>query len=102
MDRHTLWINVDNYKRKKFLKFEIKKNLLISIKKSKKISYLNRYKSAFYLSSITRSSSLTQINNRCSFSGRNRSVLKKTAYSRFYFRNESYEGNIPGCRRASW
>ena len=102
MDRHNLWLNIDLYKRKSYLNYEIKKLLLSSIRNSKKYSYLQRYKTLFYLSLVPRISSKTQANNRCVFSGRNKGVSRKTNYSRFYSRNEIYEGNIPGFKRSSW
>lgn len=102
MDRHNLWVSVDNYKRKAYLKYEIKKILLVSYKKSKKINYMTRYRAAFHLSMIPRSLSKTRLSNRCVFSGRVWSVNRKTNYSRFVFRDEAYKSNIPGFRRASW
>ena len=102
MDRHSLWISVDNYKRKNFIKYELKKILLSSNVKSKKTNYINRYKSLFYLSSIPKYSTKTKLNNRCVISGRVWAVNRKTSYSRFYFRDASYKSNIPGFRRASW
>lgn len=70
MDRHDLWVSVDKYKRKLFLKHEIKKTLLIALKKSKKVNYLNRYRSSFYLSLSPQLSSRIQLRNRCVFTGR--------------------------------
>ena len=54
------------------------------------------------LQTLPRISSKVFITHRCAFSGRVWSVNRKTRYSRFLFRTESYDGNIPGCRRASW
>lgn len=102
MSRHNLWISVDNYKRKLFLKHEIKKQLLISNKKNKNSTYLARYKSSFYLSMLPQLSSKIQVNNRCVFTGRVWSVNRKTGYTRFVMRDESYKSNLPGIRRASW
>jgi len=102
MDRHNLWLNIDLYKRKSYLNYEVKKIILSSVRNSKKASYIQRYKSSFYLTLLPRISSKNQINNRCVFSGRNRGVSRKTNYSRFYARSEIYEGSIPGFRRSSW
>lgn len=102
MDRHNLWVSMDNYKRKIFIKQEIKKILLVSYKSSKKATYLNRYKASFYLSMLPRSSAKTRITNRCVFSGRVWAVNRKTNYSRFLFRDQAYNSNLPGFRRASW
>lgn len=102
MDRRRLWINVDNYKRRIFLKYEIKKLFLIGIRSSKKNTYLQKYKASFFLSNIPYNSNKNLLNNRCVVTGRNWSVNSKTDYSRFYFRDESYKGSLPGFKRASW
>lgn len=102
MDRHNLWKNVDNFKRKLFLKNEIKKQLLKSIKKNKYLSYLQRTKASFYISNLPRTATLTYATNRCYVSGRSQSVDRKTRLSRFKFRNHAYASDLPGLKRASW
>lgn len=102
MNRHDLWVNIDNYKRTMFLKGELKKIILKSIKKSKNISYMRRYQASYYLVNLPRISSNVALVNRCVVSGRVWSVNRKTKYSRFFFRTEAGNSNIPGCRRASW
>ena len=102
MDRHNLWISMDKLKRHFYIKNELKRNLLKSIKKSKNYSYIKRYQSSYYLTTLPRISSRTFMVNRCVVSGRVWSVNKQTGYNRFIFRTESYNSNIPGCKRASW
>jgi len=93
---------MDTLKRKYFLKNELKRMILRSAKNSNNLTYLKRYQSSYYLALLPRISSKVFITHRCAFSGRVWSVNRKTRYSRFLFRTESYDGNIPGCRRASW
>jgi ribosomal protein S14 len=101
MHRHRLYIYNDNMKRHLFLKTELKRALLRSIKKSQVIPLSRRYQASFYLTTLPHISSPTLYNNRCAFSGRNLAVNKQTQYSRFILRDEMVKSNIPGCRRAS-
>ncbi len=102
MDRHDLWKNVDSYKRKIFLKNEIKKQALKSIKKNHYLPYIYRNKAAFYLSNLPKIATISYLNNRCYVSGRSQSVDRKTRTSRFVFRSKIYASDLPGFRRASW
>lgn len=102
MDRHNLWISIDNYKRKLYLKNEIKKKILKSIKKNKYMTYIQRYKASFYLSNLPKTATLTYVNNRCYITGRSQSVDIKTKMSRFEFRKQVYSSYLPGYKRASW
>jgi len=102
MSRHDLWLMVDNYKRKVFLKNELKKKILKSIKVNKNTPYLRRYKAAYYLSNTPKFAGRSALVNRCVISARSFSVKKSTNYSRFVFRSEVAKSSIPGCRRASW
>ena len=102
MDRHDLWMAVDNYKRGVFLRNEIKKKILKSIKLNKNTPYIRRYKAAYHLSNLPRVSNRAVLVTRCVVSSRVFSVKRVTGYSRFVFRTETLKANIPGCRRASW
>jgi len=93
---------IDNYRRKLFLKYEIKRILMNSIKQNQYIPRTYRYLALYSQSKLIRASSFTQQQNRCVQTGRIWSVNKYTYYSRFFFRTESYKGNFPGFRRASW
>jgi len=61
---------MDNYKRKIFLKNEIKRTVLKSIKLNKKSKYSTRYLASYYLSSLPRLSSRVNLVQRCNVSGR--------------------------------
>lgn len=102
MIREEQWKLLDNFRRKLFLKNEIKKKLLIGIINNRSLPLAYRYLALWNRSKIVRSSSYTQQQNRCVKTGRIWAVRKQTQYSRFFFRTESYKGNLPGFRRASW
>ena len=102
MTRHKLWIKVDNYKRYMFLKNEIKKKILKSIRLSKKVPILFKYKASYYSTFLSKSSSKTFFVNRCIMSGRVWGVNKHSNYSRFIFRKKIYKTDIPGSKRSSW
>ena len=99
MNRRRQWKVMDNLKRKKFIKYEIKKLILISIKKSNKLNKLEREWIDFQLTSISPNVSINKINNRCLISGRNYNVLNKLKLSRFHIRNEGYLQNISGLQK---
>ena len=101
MDRHELWKSIDLYKRKLFIRNEIKKQLLKSIKKNKYATYLQRNRAAFYLSNLPTTANLSVTNNRCFITGRSQSVDRKTRTSRFVFRSKAYRSDLPGFSRAS-
>lgn len=102
MIRENRWKTLDNYKRKLFLKNELKKILLKSIINNSQLPISYRYFALFNKSKLIRLSSITQQKNKCAKTGRVWSTVKLTKYSRFLFRTESNNGNLPGFRRASW
>lgn len=102
MIRKNRWKTLDNFKRKLFLKNELKRIILISLIKNQNVPLHNRYFAFYNKSKLIRSSSLNQQKNRCVLTGRVRSVVKNTRLSRFAFRTESNNGNLPGFKRASW
>lgn len=102
MNRSEQWVFMDYLKRGLFLKYEIKKFILKSILKNSQIPLTYRYYSLYIKIKNPRWSIKPQVVNRCVRTGRSLSVTKKTRYSRFVFRTESYRGNLPGFKRASW
>ena len=102
MNRRLQWKLMDNFRRKIFLKNEIKKKILKSLIKNKNTPLVYRYVSFWNLTKISRLTSFTKHQNRCVATGRNNGVVKLSHYSRFFFRTESYKGNLPGVSRASW
>lgn len=101
-ERQVQWNFLDMHRRKAYVKFELKNRLFKSILKNKKINLSNRYVAAFRRSHLPRLSSITKLVNRCTITGRQFSILKKTQLSRFTFRTQSYDGILPGVRRNSW
>lgn len=102
MERHKLWIRVEKYKRKCFIKKELKRQILRSIKLNKSISLSKRYLASYYLTKLPRFAALGFSNNRCQVSGRSWAVHTKSGLGRFTFRSHLYDSNLPGFRRASW
>lgn len=102
MNRRLQWKLMDNYRRKIFLKTEIKKHLLTGLIKNKNITTVYRYLAYWNKSKLITIGLQTKHNNRCTVTGRIWSVNKLTKFSRFFFRSESYKGNLPGFSRASW
>ncbi len=102
MNRSLQWKLLDNYRRKIFLKNEIKIKILKSLSKNQNLPLTYRYLIYWNKNKISKLTSFTKHQNRCVQTGRNASVNKQTRYSRFLFRTESYKGNLPGISRASW
>lgn len=102
MNRRLQWKLMDNYRRKLFLKNGIKKNILTGIIKNQNIPLVYRYLAYWNKSKLSTLTSFTKHQNRCVSTGRIWGLNKLTKYSRFYFRTESYKGNLPGFNRASW
>ena len=102
MSRHELWLSNDRRKRYIYLKFELKKKLLKSIKLNTQVVNYRRYWAYFYLLQYPQFSRKILMRNRCITSGRVHSVNSKLALSRFTLRKKLYQTNLPGFRRASW
>lgn len=102
MIREYKWKVLDNFRRKLFLKTELKKLILKSIIKNTTLPLTYRYFALYNKSKLLRISSITQQKNKCVKTGRIWYKVKLVKYSRFLFRTESNNGNLPGFRRASW
>ncbi len=102
MIRENRWKFIDIFRRKLFLKNELKKIILKSLIKNNNIPLSHRYYALYNKSKLYRFSSISQQKNKCVETGRIWSTVKKTNYSRFFFRTESNVGNLPGFKRASW
>ena len=102
MIRENRWKFIDIYRRKLFLKNELKKVILKSLLNNTNIPLIYRYLALYNKSKLYRFSSLTQQKNKCVQTGRIWTTVKNTKYSRFFFRTESNSGNLPGFRRSSW
>jgi ribosomal protein S14 len=102
MTRQQQWIKLDQFRRHEFLKAELRKKILKSLVKNTQIPNTVRYYAFYNYTIMSRASSVTQSRNRCVVSGRKWMIVQKARYSRFVFRRESYNGNLPGLSRGSW
>ena len=92
---------LDHIRRRNHIKFELKNRLIRSILKTPSLTFAQRHLAIYAKSSIPRSSSITRISNRCVYTGRKFSVLRKFQMSRFALRDKAYDGYLPGLRRHS-
>ena len=97
-----MWKLLDKSRRHYYIKFELKRRLLKSIKKNCQLPLNNRYFASFQLTTLPLKSAFTKPRNRCLYSGRKWNVLKKTQSSRFFLRREANRGYLPGVGRSSW
>ena len=102
MTRHHQWKLLDQFRRRAYIKTELRRMLLRSFTNSKDVPLSKRYVAHFGLSHLPRHGSRNKIQNRCIQSGRNWNIMRKTQYSRFVFRDQSYFSYLPAVRRASW
>jgi small subunit ribosomal protein S14 len=102
MIREQRWKMLDNFRRKLFLKNELKKIIIKSLIKNNNLPIIYRYFVLYNKSKLIRFGSITKQKNKCVQTGRTWSTIKNVNYSRFLFRTESNKGNLPGFRRASW
>jgi len=100
--REQNWVMLDNFKRQLFIKYELKKFIFKSISKNNNCKNSYKYLVLYKKNKLIRWSSISQQVNRCFLTGRQWAVFKSTRYSRFKFRTEAYQGNLPGFRKASW
>ena len=101
LNRQFQWRLLDNFRRKSYLKYELRRRLLKSLQKNHNTPLGYRYLASFYLGLTPRRASVTQPRNRCVRSGRSWNVIRRTQYSRFVLRAEGYKGSLPGFRRMS-
>ena len=96
-------IIVDNYKRKKFLKNEIKKKILKSIMQNLNIKPKIRSNALKKLTKININSSISkQNNNICLKSGRFKGVLRKTNLCRHEMKKLGSIGSLQNISIKSW
>lgn len=70
MSRQKLWNYNNNSYRHAFLKFELKRVVLKSLKINKTLSYIRRYLAVFYITNLPKKSSMSYSVYRCTISGR--------------------------------
>jgi ribosomal protein S14 len=95
------YVKFDYFKRKFYIKYEVKSRILKSFMYSDQLLNATRYLAFYQKIKIIRIGNKNQHTNRCFESGRTHGIITKTRYSRFKFRTESYKGNIAGFQRVS-
>jgi small subunit ribosomal protein S14 len=60
------------------------------------------YKAQDKLTKLPRNSSRVRLKNRCSITGRGRSIIRKFGVSRITFRELAVNGKLPGVTKSSW
>jgi hypothetical protein len=70
MLREQQLLVLDNYRRKMFLKFEIRRLLLKSITKNESLSYAVRHSALYSKNKLIRFSTIAEQRNRCVITGR--------------------------------
>lgn len=94
MNRELGWKLLDSYRRKNFLKYEIK-NIFLKNFNNRGLSILEVYAIQMKLSKIKPIHSVARINHRCVISGRTHNVNSKFKMSRFFLR-DSFKKNSLG------
>ena len=98
MNRQNLLKNLDNYKRKFFLKNEIK-NKILNVKNNSYGSKLDLEAFRFLSVNISTTHKISKINNKCVNSGRNHNVFNKFKLSRFELRTSLKKNEISGVSK---
>lgn len=102
MKQELQWKLADNKKRKLLIKYELKTKIFKSFIKSTDLALILNYFCLFKRTVVKKKKLISQLNNRCLISGRNKNIIQKLKYSRFQLRNEAYKGNIPTIKKRSW
>jgi ribosomal protein S14 len=89
MRQEDQWKAADRLKRKIYVKYEIRKQLLQSITKNMQISPLVRLYARYKLEQLPKYSCKSQHKTRCLISGRSYAVMRFARYSRFAIIRES-------------
>lgn len=97
-------IRKDIDRRKLFSKYELKRRILKKIIQSihNGPNIQSRLEIQFQLNELPRNSSIVRIRNRCTLTGRGRSINRQYRLSRIKFREFALDGLIPGVRKSSW
>ena len=101
MTRHEQWKVLDLFRRKAFVRLELRKILLKTTINLKSQPLGRKYHLQFRLVNLPNIASRNKLQNRCATSGRNKNVLRRVRSSRFVFRHKAHFTYFPGCRRAS-
>ena len=90
------------FRQKLIKKFKMKRELLKSKIKDKKISLEERISYQNKLNDLPRNGSSIRHRNRCELTGRPRGNYRKFGLSRIKLRELSMSGDLPGVVKSSW
>ncbi|KAI1114198.1 ribosomal protein S14p/S29e [Nemania sp. NC0429] len=92
----------DHTKRKTFAAHEPERQALRYIIRNTTLPPRTRAEAQLQLTQMHCYTRPTQIRGRCLLGGKGRGILRDFKLSRYNFRMQALEGNIPGVRKASW
>ncbi|ROT35414.1 ribosomal protein S14p/S29e [Sodiomyces alkalinus F11] len=92
----------DHTKRKAFEAFETERQALRYIIRNTTLPPRVRAEAQLQLSQMHCYTRPSQIRNRCILGGKSRGVFRDFKMTRYNFRMQAIEGNLPGVKKASW
>lgn len=95
-------INREDKRRKTVAKYAGKRAALIARIADTKLSEEERMTARLALQQLPRNASPVRSRNRCSLTGRPRSVFRKFGLCRNKLREIAFRGEVPGMTKASW
>ena len=95
-------INRDEKRRVLVKKYTKKREALLAILNSPKLSDEDRYAARLKIQQLPRNANPTRLRNRCALTGRPRGYFRKFGLGRNKLRECAMRGEIPGMVKASW
>lgn len=95
-------IRKDIIKRNLFKKNELKRRFLKSIIYNTNITLINRLSAVNQLNELPKNSSYVRIKNRCTLTGRPKSVYRDFRLSRLAIRGYAHNALLSGINKSSW
>ena len=95
-------INRDEKRRRLVKKYTKKREALLAILNSPKLSDEDRYAARLKIQQLPRNANPTRLRNRCALTGRPRGYFRKFGLGRNKLRECAMRGEIPGMVKASW
>ncbi|KAJ9143649.1 hypothetical protein NKR19_g6719 [Coniochaeta hoffmannii] len=92
----------DHSKRKAFEAFETQRQALRYVIRNQTLPARTRAEAQLQLTQMHCYTRPTQIRNRCILGGKGRGVLRDFKMTRYNFRMQALDGNLPGVKKASW
>lgn len=102
MKNNILSIYKEIFKKKKFIKNEIKKIILKSITQNKNVKPIYRASALYKLSKMDRKTTISKHRNVCLKTGRNKGIYKLTNFSRHYMRKLFCKNILQNLKISKW